>query len=85
VGLTTRQIDALDDRIDEFIAAEYEAREAIVEEYYDKFKTSLDKYLDVEVKTVSSPSATLDRSDTLLDYSPPLVWKNQIGSGGIRS
>jgi hypothetical protein len=51
-------MNALDECIDEFIAAEHEAREALVKKYFEEFKGSFREPDGVVVETVSSLLAT---------------------------
>ena len=84
--LTDEQISALDGRVDEFRAADYELREGIVREFLDSFRNACPQgveFNDVAVRTVRAPSATLGCSQTshiFLAYSPAPLWQNQTGN-----
>jgi hypothetical protein len=84
--LTDEQISALDGRVNEFRAANYEVREEIVREFLDSFKNACPQgveFNEVAMKTVHAPSATLGCSQTshiFLAYSPGPLWQNQTGN-----
>ena len=74
-------MSALDDVLDEFIAADFKIREEMVEEFFGSF-TSTWTQDDVElhekaVTTVCAPSAILSFSHNFLAYSAASLWKNQ--------
>jgi hypothetical protein len=81
VTLTEEQIGALNERVDEFTAADYDERDGILRQCYLKFKSTwphgvqLDK---MSLKTVCATSVTLDFSHTFfLAHSPASLWKDK--------
>ena len=71
VTLTSEQIGALDRRLDEFRAADYRAKEKIVNGFVRSFKGTLsDKEFNVlAVKTVCASFSTLGYSQIFPAYS----------------
>lgn len=72
-ALTEQQISSLDELIDEFRAADYIARELIVQEMVGSFKKACRRgviFEETTVETVRAPSATLGYSHPFLAYSP---------------
>jgi hypothetical protein len=86
--LTDEQISELDEYIDEFRAADYEAREEIVEDILGSFKSACSRRIrfdTVIVKTVRALSATLGCSHIYLAYSPTPLWRGQTSNEEICS
>jgi hypothetical protein len=72
-ALTDEQISSLDGLVNEFQAADYHARELIVQEMLGDFKRACRRgvrFDEVIVKTVRAPSATSGYSQSFLAYSP---------------
>jgi hypothetical protein len=74
--------------VDEFRAADYEAREEIVGDFLGSFESTCPqgvKFDGVAVRTVRAPLATLGWSQKFLAYSAAHLWQNQTGNKEIRS
>ena len=81
VTLTSEQIGAFDRCLDEFRAADYRAKEKIVDGFVRSFKGTLsDKEFNVlAVKTVCASFWTSGYSQIFPAYSAAPLSKNQIG------
>ena len=79
MDLSIEQKSVLDECIDEFTAADEEARKQIVEKYFEKFEDLISGGQGLVMRTVSTPSAELNCSDGFLAYFPALVMENQAG------
>jgi hypothetical protein len=70
--LTEEQIDELDKVLNEFKAANYQARERMVQDFLGSFRRARPqrvKFDETTVATVRTPSATLGFSHKFLVYS----------------
>jgi hypothetical protein len=87
-GLNGWQMSDLDKCANEFIAADSDAREAMVKKYSKTFNSALhiDETIESKVmQTVSAPLSMLDCSDMFPVHLPVFTWKNQTGSEGNHS
>ncbi len=88
--LTDEQISVLDGCLDEFRAADYRAREKIVQELSDSFRATralprgAKKFDNVIVKTVRALFSTLGCSQPFLAYSPAPLSKKDTGNKSTR-
>jgi hypothetical protein len=79
-ALTDEQMSSLDELVVEFQAADYYAREQIVQEMLSNFKRACRRgvrFDEVTVKTVRAPLAALGYSQPFLAYSAAPLWKNK--------
>jgi hypothetical protein len=87
VALTNNQIDALNGRLDEFKAGDYEIREKIVQDFLGSFKRACNQGIvfdETTVRTVRAPSAVLGHSYAFSAYSAAPLWQNnQTGNKEI--
>ena len=86
--MTDEQIGELNEHVDEFQAANYEAWEEIVEDFLGSFKSTCSRRIrfdTVIVKTVRAPSATLGCSHIYLAYLPTPLWRGQTSNKEICS
>ncbi len=86
--MTDEQIGELNEHVDEFRAANYEAREEIVEDFLGSFKSTCSRCIRFDmviVKTVCAPLATLGCSHIYLAYSPTPLWRGQTSNEEICS
>ena len=75
--MTDEQIGELNECVDEFQAADYEAREEIVKDFLGSFKSTCSQCIRFDmviVKTVHAPLATLGYSHIYLAYLPTPLW-----------
>ena len=88
MALTDLQIATLDERVDEFLAADYDLRERIARDSLRSFKYACPqgvKFDDMSVETVRAPSAALGCSHMFLAHSPAPLWKNKTGNREVCS
>jgi hypothetical protein len=84
--LTDEQINALNEHVDEFRAANYEAREEIARDFLGSFKSIHPRgatFDVVAVKTVRVLSAILGCSQIFLAHSPAPLRQNQTANKEI--
>lgn len=87
MALTDEQINALNVRLEEFRAADYEDREQIVEDLLGSFKGACPQGVEFErttLRTVRIQSKVFDCSHTFLAYSAVPLWQGQPSTHGIR-
>jgi hypothetical protein len=88
VALTDEQVSALDARVEEFRAADYEDREKIIIDLLNSFKSTSPRGVKFDragLRTVRAQSATLGCSNTFLAYSPAPLRQGQTSAEGIRT
>ena len=87
-ALTDEQIGELNECVDKFRAADYEAWEEIVEDFLGSFKSTCSwciRFDMVIVKTVRAPLVTLGCSHIYLAYLPTPLWRGQTSNEEICS
>lgn len=88
MALTDEQIIALNERVDEFRAADYPIRDKIVRAFVRSFEKACPRDIvfdDTTVATVRALSATLGCSHIFVAYSPASLWNNETANEGIGS
>jgi hypothetical protein len=88
VALTEEQVSALDEVLDEFKAADYQAREEMVRDFFGSFKSTRTQGVSFDkatLKTVCAPSAALNISNKFPAYSAVSLWTNQAFGKKFRS
>ncbi len=86
--MTDEQIGELNEHVDEFQAADYEAQEEIVEDFLSSFKSTCSQHIRFDmviIKTVHVPSATLGCSHIYLAYLPTPLWQGETSNEEICS